>query len=348
MSEKEALHGLNCPKCGGVVPVPEGLAIVHCPYCDLRSLVRGDRGLRRYQIPLKIERQAAASTLGIFLSKNWAIARDAARRAEISEVFLVHLPFWAIWERAAAWALGQKKVGSGKDAHYNPREVRIVQDLAWNGAACDVSEFGVQSVSLGAQEMIPFNPDVLHRSGMVFEPTGSFNEAIITAERQFQQQINRKADLDRLGQLFVRFFRKRMGIVYYPLWVLRYLYRGRAFQVVVDGTNGKVLYGKAPGNTLYRSAVLVGGMALGAFLALDVPALILKIAADDLSEEGIAFLFAVFLAGVGLMAYAYRTFRHGEQFEHRENAPKWLEGIENPLEMITQVKDLEKWIDQLN
>ena len=59
MSEKEALTGLNCPRCGGIVPIPEGQAIVICPFCQQRSVVRGENGVRRYQVPNRIDRAAA-------------------------------------------------------------------------------------------------------------------------------------------------------------------------------------------------------------------------------------------------------------------------------------------------
>ena len=53
---------------------------------------------------------------------------------------------------------------------------------------------------------------------------------------------------------------------------MRYLYRGRSFQVVVDGFDGAVLYGKAPGQrALPRGERWWSGMALGASLAIDVP-----------------------------------------------------------------------------
>ena len=57
-----------------------------------------------------------------------------------------------------------------------------------------------------------------------------------------------------------------LALVYYPLWVARYHYRHRSYQVVVDGYNGRVLYGKAPGNTLYRALMLVAGTAPGHLL----------------------------------------------------------------------------------
>jgi hypothetical protein len=346
MKEEESLHGLSCPNCGGMIPIPEGELIVKCPYCELRSYVRGERGLLRYQVPLKVERQGVPAALAKFLTSNMAIAPAARRQARLSEVFLVYLPFWTIWARVAAWVFGEKQVGSGDDKRYEPREVRVIQDLTWNGAACEVGEFGVTQVPPVENDLQPFEPQALHEQGMVFEPVGSLSQAQEDAEQHFQIHIERCAGLDRLSQVVQRTLRRRTALVYHPLWVLRYLFRGRTFQVVVDGYTGKVLYGKAPGNTLYRAAVLVLGMAFGAFLALDVPAFIVY-----LSEgEGDIFWLALilFVVGLGIMAAAYRAFRHGEQYEYRSSAPPSILGIENPLQMITSVKDVEKWIDRLS
>lgn len=362
MSEKDSLHGLNCPNCGGMVPVPEGQRIVRCPYCELRSYVRGERGLRRFQAPLVTERQAAITAYQRFLGSSMAIARDAARKSRLQEAFVVYLPFWAVWARIAAWAFGQKKVGSGDNSRYEPREVRIVQEMNWNGAACDVGEFGVTQVPPVQEGLQPFDPEALHRQGMVFEPVGSASEALEAAQEQFTAQARRKAGLDRIGQFFFRALRTRFNLVYHPLWVMRYLYRQRAFQVVVDGFSGKVLYGKAPGNTLYRALMLVAGMAAGALLAVDGAALMLYLAGDSDDASGALIAAGVALViGLGIMWAGYSKFRHGEQYEFRASRANSIVdlggALDNPFQMITQVKDVEiftqvkeigKWIDRLN
>jgi len=342
---EDSLHGINCPKCGGVVPIPEGQVIVKCPYCDLRSLVRGERGVLRYQTPARYQREHAIQALNKFLSSSMAIARGARRQAQLSEAFLVYLPFWTVWGRVAAWAFGQKKVGSGDDAHYEPREIRIVQDMTWNGAACDVGEFGVSQIQLAEGDLQPFDAEKLHQSGMVFEPVGSSSDARQSAESRFDEQVRSKARLDRLAQLFTRTVRKRFALVYHPLWMLRYLYRGRAFQVVVDGYSGQTLYGKAPGNTLYRAAILVLGMAFGAFIAIDIPGIILS--ASD-GDDGIGIAIALFLAGIGGMLFAYRKFRHGEQYEYRRGGGAKVPQLDIPLDMISNVKEIEQWINRLS
>ena len=358
MSAKDSLHGLTCPNCGGVVPIPEGQRIVRCPYCEMRSFVRGERGLRRYQVAQKVQRQGAMEALRGFFKSNWAIARDVGRRAQLAESFLVYLPFWSVWGRVAGWAFGEEKVGSDHP-HYEPREVRIVQDMSWNGAACDVGEFGVTHAPIGTQdELEPFNPDALHHAGMVFEPAGSFGEARETAENQFQEDVRRKAKLDRLSQLFVRSFRRHFGLVYYPLWVMRYLYRGRVFQVVVDGYSGKVLYGKAPGNTLYRAGVLVAGMALGAFVAIDAAAFFISSSGNSSSDNAIGAGIFAFIIGLGIMLAAYRAFRYGEQYEYRRKSVR-SDGSSGPFTILStelssmelgpvKVGDVEKWINRLS
>jgi hypothetical protein len=87
----------------------------------------------------------------------------------------------------------------------------------------------------------------------------------------------------------------------------------------MDGFSGKVLYGKAPGNVIYRAAVLVGGMAIGAFLMLDVPSFLFQFLdssnSSDSSEGILGFALAAFVAGIVLMFLAYNAFRFGEHYE---------------------------------
>jgi hypothetical protein len=331
-----------------MVPIPEGQIIVRCPFCDMRSIVRGERGIQRYQLARRVAREQAVESLHRFLSGHSAIARDAARNASLVEAFVAYLPFWTGWARVLAWVFGQKQVGSGDHKRYEPREMRVVQEMTWNGAACDVSEFGVAEVPLTDQPLQPFDAASLHADGMVFEPVGSASDAQQAAVDSYQNRVLKSASLDRVGQTFIRLVRQLLGLVYYPLWVLRYQYRGRAFQVVVDGDSGKTLYGKAPGNTFYRAAVLVGGMALGAFLAVDASAVAFYLASgahgDTASGLFVGGLVAL-VAGFGLMAAAYRAFRYGEEYEYRFSGKGFSL---QPQAIISRIKDVESWIDQLS
>src|SRR5258708_16974359 len=150
-----------------------------------------------------------------------------------------------------------------------PREVQFMEDVDWTGAAGDVAEFGVDSIALAGTQFAAYDPEALHKEGMVFEPTGSETDARDTAQTAWEKQAQTKSGLDRISDRMLHILRRSLSLVYYPLWEGRYTYRNRVYQGVVDGFIGRVLYGKAPGSIYYRALMLVGGTGLGSFVLVD-------------------------------------------------------------------------------
>jgi hypothetical protein len=311
MAAKEKIHGLTCPNCGGVVPVQEGMRIVTCPFCDMRSLVQGDHGVRRYQITNQITREEAGEAVrGFFSGINKAIGLK--REAEIREIFLVYLPYWRVKAFVAGWLFGRVK--SGKDST-KPAEVEIMEEMDWNDAATDVSEFGVNRVTIVHSALEPYDAESLHAEGMVFEPIESPHDALDEARRHFEYQGRQKKTLKQVFFEKFHILRKKFSLVYYPLWVARYQYRDRNYQVVVDGVDSKVLYGKAPGNALYRAAMLVSGMAIGNFILVNGTIIAGRIMVESADEDSFFLLALPAAVGLGLIVAGYRKFRFGEEVE---------------------------------
>jgi hypothetical protein len=293
----------------------EGSRIVKCAFCDQRSWVRGDRGVIRYQIERKIEIEQAISALRqFFTGQNKAIG--LADRAKIEELFVTYIPFWSIWARVAGWVFGEKKRGSGDDTYYEPREEKVLAAKNWNAPACDVTEFGIEAVPIDGRPLTAFNNETLHEDGMVFEPIGTMDGPLQEAQSFFQKHLEKK--LDRIQSTFLRLLNLSVGLVYYPLWFARYSFKGRTYQVLIDGQSGDILYGKAPGNLLYRAGVLVVGMGLGAFLAINVSALIISTLIDKGTCDGWVIVLVTFAVGIGMMMTAYRRFRYGEVIEEKK------------------------------
>ncbi|MGH2538736.1 MAG: hypothetical protein ACRDHL_15210, partial [Candidatus Promineifilaceae bacterium] len=305
----ERSQGLICPNCAGVVPTPEGARIVTCPFCGQRSLVQGERGLRRWQVARAVERERALAAIkGFFKGLNKA--RDLYTAAEIKELFLVFLPYWRVEATVAGWRLG--RVRSGKN-NVRPVEIEVLEPMRWTDAAADVSEFGVHQVKLPPDGMLPYRADQLHAEGMVFEPVESPADARQEAERHFTFSAQQKQSLTEVSFERLHLLGEKLGLVYYPLWVGRYAYRQRTYQVVVDGVTGELLYGKAPGNPFYRAAMLVGGMALGTCLIVNGTLLAGYLMAES-DDASLAIVFPA-LIGIGLAAAGYRRFRYGAEVE---------------------------------
>ena len=320
MAQKSKIHGLTCPNCGGVVPVPEGARIVTCPFCDESSLVQGELGIRRWQVVNQVDREKALSAITGFYS-GMNKASDLKRSAQIRELFLVYLPFWRIQAFVAGWIFGRVKSG---DDSTKPVEVEIMEQMAWTDAAADVAEFGVHRVEIPDEQLDPYDSERLHAEGMVFEPVESQTDAKSEAKQHFYHRARSKRSLKQ--KFFEKFhiLRQRLSLVYYPLWVARYEYRNRSYQVVVDGRKGDILYGKAPGNILYRAATLVIGMAAGTFIMVNgtIIAGIIIGASDD--GDSIALVLMPIAVGAGLVFAGYRRFRYGEEVETIKKRAKKL------------------------
>jgi hypothetical protein len=307
--------------------------------------VRGERGITRYQVARKVDRdQAAQAVRGFWRGFNRAL--DLGSRSTISELFLVYLPYWRAQALLAGWLFGEERRTSNKRTTYIPKETQVMQPVGWTGAAGDVAEFGVEAVPLDGAQYAAYDPDGLHAEGLVFEPTGSNTAADEAANDTWTRTAKRRSGIDRLSQSLLHFLRRSLALVYYPLWVARYNYRQRVYQVVVDGHSGKVLYGKAPGNVLYRALMLVAGTALGSFVLVDGLALALVIAANSSDDDSGGIVILPVIVGAVLIFLGYRLFRWGEEVEHRlpgtrveqvGSLPKSLEGLQS----LTGVQGLE-------
>ena len=314
----EQTQGLNCPSCGGVVLVPEGARIVQCPYCDQRSLVQGERGVYRWQVPRQIDRDGAVKSVRGFFS-GFKKATDLRRKARIRETFLVYLPYWRVSAFCAGWMFGRVKSGDDKT---KPVEVEVMETMHWNDAAVDVSEFGVHRVSISKKDLQPFDPEQLHAEAMVFEPSESRTDALAQAREYFVHRGRGKKKLKTKSFEKFHLLRSQLSLVYYPLWVARYEYRKRNYQVVVDGVRGRVLYGKAPGNVFYRAAALVAGMALGNLILVNGTLLATRILAADVDDEVAAIVLVPIGIGGALILAGYRAFRFGEEVEEIQKGAK--------------------------
>ncbi len=136
------------------------------------------------------------------------------------------------------------------------------------------------------------------------------------------ENISRSNRLDHVSFSWLATIRRRVALVYYPMWVIRYGFRGRTYQVLIDAEGGGVAYGKAPGNHLYRAFSLVAACAGACFVGTTI----LQHASGFLrSENGLVGLGLVGLALAGLVYWGYTQFRHGGVIEEGTGLAEDLE-----------------------
>ncbi len=310
--KKRVLTGLNCASCGGSVDVKEGFTNVTCRYCQTPQAVVGDRGIVRVMVLNKLEREHASDVVRRWFRRG--IRKDPAlkKEARYQEAFLAWFPFVRARLDAVGWVLGirekKRKRGNRWETVKEPVERQVERAVDLTMPASDMAEFGVHRVDLSGDEVRPLDEDLLRGRGMVFRASRSLEEAADEMSEQAIADIQRGNRLDRVTFSWIASMRRRVALVYYPLWVVRYGFRGRTYQVLVDAEDGSLAYAKAPGNHFYRAFSLVGACAGACFVGTTI----LQHAGQFLrSDNGLMGLGMIGLVLAGLIYWGYSQFRHG-------------------------------------
>jgi hypothetical protein len=150
---------------------------------------------------------------------------------------------------------------------------------------------------------------------MLFNIVSSEKEITDFAQGQFIQEAVNSASVDQITFQHNDLVRPGTNIVYYPLWVVRYVFQNRTYQVVVDGEDGAICYGKAPGNNLYRAITGIFGTAFGTYL-LTFFGIFGIVGSSSSSWKGAAIGYIICVViGIFLIKWAWKKFRYGGEVE---------------------------------
>jgi len=312
----QIITGLTCPNCGGSLEVSEGERIAKCQFCDAPLLVVGDISLPRFYIPYKVKRLGAFYTARQWFS-GWQKASDLRKSGRISDIFLVYLPFWRVSYQVIGVIKGNRVYKDEKRERRMPVERAVSRKYSWEEIAIDPYEFGVRYIPFLPTQLKPFSAEEMRREGMVFEPMETETHARGKAKVVFRSYALDEMDIDEITYEKLFYLKEDISLVYYPLWIVRYLYKERAYQVVIDGVENKILYGRAPGNNSSRSLALIGSLFAGVFLITTVfkdvvPNIFTNIAGDGNLFFGALIIIALAsLGGLWIILSGFSKFRYG-------------------------------------
>jgi hypothetical protein len=311
-ARRKVLTGLTCGSCGGTVDVHEGLTNVECRYCHTPQAMLGERGVIRVMVLNRLERQNASEVIRRWFRRG--IRKDPAlkKEARFQEAFLAWFPFVRARLDVVGWVLGirekKRKRGNRWETVREPVERQVESAVDLTMPAADMAEFGVHRVDLAGDEVRPLDEQLLRGRGMVFRPSRSLEEAAAALGESALEEIKRENRLDHVSFSWLAQVRRRVALVYYPMWVVRYGFRGQTYQVLIDAEDGSLAFGKAPGNHFYRAFSLVAACAGACFVGTTI----LQHAGSLLrSENGLVGLGLIGLVVAGIVYWGYSQFRYG-------------------------------------
>jgi hypothetical protein len=310
LKKEKVIKGITCPSCGGALDLKEGLRTFNCKYCSTLLVTKGESGAIKYYVPKKVNRDDAIKKAKQWLGSGLAKAKGLQANSKIDEAFLTFIPYWRVRADVVGWVFGQQEKSSNSGTTYEDKEIKIQRTYDSTFPACDVAELGVRKINLVGDEILPVDFENLQQQGMVFNIVSSEEEIVKNAKIKFSEDSKKSAQLSRVSFEHMDLVRNDVNVVYYPLWIIRYVYANRTYQVVVDGEDGTICYGKAPGSSLFRAIVGIYATAAGMFLAT-----LFEIFKYSQGKTAFGVYIVALLVGIALMGWGYKKFRYGGEIE---------------------------------
>ena len=258
--------------------------------------------------PVKITKGIADKTAQNWLMKGLK-ATDLNTAAIIEESYLLYFPFWRYIAQGKAVACGfaEYKEKNGNIIRNNYEEL-IDEEYIWTKCACDTGKLGINNLWLDPGHELPY----VAGSIPVMDAGGSATDAIEEAREYIRKEIVKTASKRIDTVTFEKSFLipKVFEIVYAPVWITHYSYKGGNYTVLVDGVKGDIIGGISPINMNARTRLMIlsfaiGGVMIGASIGLFIN-----------SERFVVsqmVQFIILLIGVAICMIAYPAFRTGKR-----------------------------------
>lgn len=316
------LHSLSCPRCAGVLRSREGERVIRCSHCATPYLAASPAGYERRYFPAKVQRLQAVGRAAVWLSEIKDVPNDV-RKAVFTEAHLLYAPVWECRAYVVGWEFGTKRRTKRELVQFGEQDVvqlQLVDETVEQGylderrmyqEAADLAALGMGRPHITGRDFtLPYLPGELEEGAAVLETDRDYTEVLERARDSFRRPPTGVAQRD------ARFFllKESVTLVYYPLWSLHYRYRGRLYEVTVDGRNGVIHSARAPADNTRRLAVMLASYAALA-LALAVTATAWQ-AWEGMREPAIwaAVLIAVLAGTVYWRFSLLREVEHHEPF----------------------------------
>jgi hypothetical protein len=241
---------IRCSNCGAPLPFEPGEIVATCKYCGYTTVIETGKAftfehsmlMNKYD-PAQIEEPIKSWMRSGFLKPP-----DLAKKSKIIEKTLVYLPFWVVSVEA-------KTIYKGIFERITPpvtKEGKIEKEYDWLVLARKASEFPTREYDVPLEGKIPYDFRKVEAFAKVLNSEIERDEAIEKAKQQIEEHHRYLAqqDVDRIIEMKNEFEIKQIVYLHAPIWFVKYEYKGKSYQLLVDGATGTAIKGDIPSTGL--------------------------------------------------------------------------------------------------
>ena len=239
-------QNIKCSHCSAPVEFEPGEIIATCKYCGFTTAIETGKAFNfRHSLLLNEYDQTRIDKL----IKDWMRSgfmkpSDLAKKSKTLEKNLVYLPFWIISVEA-------KTKYKGIFERITPPIVKtgkIQKEYNWLVLAREATEFPTREYDIPLEGKIPYDFRKIERYAKVLNSEIDRDEAIDLAKQQIEalHLYLLKQDVDKIVEINTEVNVQQAVYLHAPVWFVKYVYKDRIFQLLLDGSAGRALKGDIP------------------------------------------------------------------------------------------------------
>lgn len=237
---------IKCSHCGAPIPFQPGELIATCKYCGYTVAIETGQAftfdhsmlLNKYD-PAQIEQNAKE-----WMREGFMKPSDLAKKSKIDEKNLIYVPFWVVSVKATSSYKGIFE----RITPAMTKEGKIEREYDWLVLARKATQFPTRDYEVPLTGKIPFDFRRIEAFANVLNSEVDKDAAVEFAKQQIEEN-NRfliQQDVDKVIEMKTDMDVHQVVYLHSPIWFLKYEYKGKLYQLLIDGAGGSEIRGDIP------------------------------------------------------------------------------------------------------
>jgi hypothetical protein len=237
---------VRCSHCGAPVEFKPGEIIATCRYCGFMTVIETGKAYN-FEHSLLLNKYDEAQIEDVI--RNWMRSgfmkpSDLVKKSKILEKNLVYLPFWVVSVEANTSYKGLFE----RIAPPVVKEGKVQKEYNWLVLAREAAGFPTRDYAVPLEGKIPYDFRKIEGFAKLLNSEIDKDEAVGLAKQQIEahHRFLLQRDVDKIVEMKTDFNVKQAVYLHAPIWLIKYEYRSKNYQLLIDGATGAVVKGEIP------------------------------------------------------------------------------------------------------
>lgn len=239
-------QSIRCSHCGAPVEFKPGEIVATCRYCGFTTVIETgqDFTFEHSLILNKFSLEQIEKVIRDWMSSGFMKPGDLAKKSKMLEKNLVYLPFWIVSVQAETKYKGIFERISPPIV----KEGQIQKEYNWLVLARQAAGFPTHEYTVPIAGKIPYDFRKIEDFAQLLNSEKEREAALEFTKQQIDahHRFLLRQDVDRIIEAQTSVNLKQMVYLHAPIWFIKYEYKGKIYQLIIDGATGMVVKGDIP------------------------------------------------------------------------------------------------------